>query len=121
MPWNPHLNPPNGRRPIGPARSILLVVTGGKSSDEAAVWEHGGADRCAAAADWIGAAAAKRIGRNQGRRRDVGESLQNKAAPGFPVPGRRAAGPFVGRRSRSAWKGRKKARADAIGCRLFGV
>jgi len=38
-----------------------------------AVWEHGGADRCAAAADWIGAAAGKRIGRNQGRRRDAGE------------------------------------------------
>ena len=28
--------------------------------------------------------------------------------------------PFVRRRSRSAWKGRKKVRADAIGCRLFG-
>src|SRR5882762_11305415 len=67
VPWNPHLNPPNRRRPIGPARSILLVVTGGKSSDGAAVWEHGGADRCAAAADWIGAAAGKRIGRNQGK------------------------------------------------------
>ena len=38
-----------------------------KSSDEATVRECGGADRCAAAADWIGAATAKRIGRNQGK------------------------------------------------------
>ena len=59
--------PRENRRPIGQARSILLVVTGGKSSDEAAVWEYGGADRCAAAADWIGAAAGKRICRNQGK------------------------------------------------------
>jgi len=35
-------------------------------------------------------------------------SLQNKAAPGLPVPRSGATGPFVGRRSRSAWKGRKK-------------
>jgi len=52
--------PRENRRPIGRARSILLVVTGGKSPDEAAVWEYGWADRCTAAADWIGAAVGKR-------------------------------------------------------------
>jgi Transposase DDE domain group 1 len=41
----------DGHQGLLPENSILLVVTGGKSSDEAAVWEYGGADRCAAAAD----------------------------------------------------------------------
>jgi hypothetical protein len=41
--------------PIGQVRSMLLIVTDGKSSDEAAVREYGGADRCAATAELIGA------------------------------------------------------------------
>jgi hypothetical protein len=52
------------RRPVGQARPVLLVVTGGKPSDAAAFWKHASADR--RAADWIGAAASKRMGRKQG-------------------------------------------------------
>ena len=36
------------RRPIDQARSIILVVPGGESSDAAVVWGHGAADRSAA-------------------------------------------------------------------------
>ena len=38
------------RWPLGETRPVLLAIVGGESSDAAAVWKHGTADRSAAAA-----------------------------------------------------------------------
>jgi hypothetical protein len=75
------------RRPVGQVRPLLLAAVSREPSNKAFVWKHGSADR--GAADGIGAAAAKQIGRNREKEgQEFEKSLQNEAFSGFPLPGR---------------------------------
>ncbi len=110
-------------RPIGQARSILLVVTGGKSPDEAAVWEYGWADRCTAAADWIGAAVGKRTWRNQEKTEKGGRNrFKISQLLVFLNPeGARLLPSWAAGFARDGKYEKTVQYEDAIGCKRFGA